>query len=304
MARLLKPRPRLRSDRPLTLKGLLKAFWPQIGITWAMTLLDVGLTALIPLLMGRAIDDLLESDYTSFLQLGAVLSGLILCGTLRRVYDTRAYGLMRVELGRSLGARSSGLPVSNLNARLDMGRELVDFLEEEVPESFTALLSMIAAVAILMSFHFALAAASVAAFFAMLAIYGMAHARFFRLNRQLNEQTERQVSILQTGRSSRLGGHLMRLRKSEIQISDTEALIYGLIFVVLLGLVMFNLHFSTQHITASIGVIFAIVTYSWNFVESALALPMTLQSLSRLSEIVSRINQPLDTTCPNTTSEF
>ncbi|MFC3119789.1 hypothetical protein ACFOHS_21805 [Jhaorihella thermophila] len=37
---------------------------------------------------------------------------------------------------------------------------------------------------------------------------------------------------------------------------------------------------------------FSIVTYSWDFVEGALILPATLQSLSRLSEVTARINTP------------
>ncbi|WP_405117428.1 ABC transporter six-transmembrane domain-containing protein [Phaeobacter sp. BS23] len=119
------------TDRPLTLRGLLRAFWPQISVTWGLTLAEVVMFALIPLLIGKAIDGLLVSDLGAFIQLGAVLGGLVLLGTLRRVYDTRAYGLMRVELGKELARRSAGTPVSQLNARLGMGRELVDFLESE-----------------------------------------------------------------------------------------------------------------------------------------------------------------------------
>ncbi|OBY26677.1 hypothetical protein A9D60_18145 [Leisingera sp. JC1] len=70
--------------------------------------------ALIPLLIGKAIDGLLAANFEAFIQLGAVLSGLVLLGTLRRVYDTRAYGLMRVELGKELAKRSGGTPVTRL----------------------------------------------------------------------------------------------------------------------------------------------------------------------------------------------
>ncbi len=36
--------------------------------------------------------------------------------------------------------------------------------------------------------------------------------------------------------------------------------------------------------------IFSIVAYSWEFVEAAIMLPMTMQSLTRLNEITARIN--------------
>lgn len=281
----------LLDGRSLTLGALFAAFWPQVGVTWAMTLVEVGLFALTPLLIGQAIDGLLGDDFTAYWQLGGVLAGLIVLGTARRLYDTRAYGFMRVQLGKALVARSPDLPVSRLNARLDMGRELVDFLETEAPESMTAVVRLGAALLILASFHTTLALVCAAAFAAVLLIYGLAHRRFYRLNQALNERMEQQVGVLEARKMPRLGAHLLGLRKSEVRLSDTEGLVYGLIFTVLLGLVMFNLWFATQEIEITAGRVFSIVTYSWDFVESALILPLTLQSLTRLSEITTRINQ-------------
>lgn len=281
----------LMADRPLTLGGLFAAFWPQISVTWAMTLIEVGLFALIPLLIGFAIDGLLSGAFTAFYQLGGVLIALILIGTLRRVYDTRAYGFMRVELGKTLVRRAGDMPVSRLNARLNMGRELVDFLETEAPASVTSLIRASAAIVILASFHSALALAALGTLAVTLAIYTLMHRRFFRLNAAVNTQTEKQISVLEGYSQPRLGAHLLALRKSEIRISDTEGLVYGLIFLVLLGMQMFNLWFATQEIEITSGRVFSIVTYSWDFVESALVLPMTLQSFSRLSEITARFNQ-------------
>lgn len=291
MRHLSKRRRGLMADKPLTLGGLFAAFWPQVSVTWAMTLIEVILFALIPLLIGYAIDGLLSGELTAFYQLGGVLIALILTGTLRRVYDTRAYGFMRVELGKTLARRAGSMPVSRLNARLDMGRELVDFLETEAPESMTSVIGAMAAIVILASFHPTLALAALGALVTTLAIYALTHRRFFRLNAAFNTQTEKQVGVLETRSLPRLGAHLLGLRKSEIRISDTEGMVYGLIFLVLLGMQMFNLWFATQQIEITAGRVFSIVTYSWDFVQSALVLPVTLQSFSRLSEITARINQ-------------
>ena len=296
MTTLRERRETLMAGKPLTLRGLLAAFWPQIGVTWAMTLIEVGLLALVPLLIGMAIDGLLTDDLTRFYQLGGALGVLIVLGTLRRVYDTRAYGLMRVELGKALARRSPDLPVSRLNARLGMGRELVDFLESEAPEAVTALIRAVAALVILWTFHDTLALVALGAFVAMLVIYSLFQRRFYRLNAALNGQYEKQVGVLEGRSLPRLGAHLLSLRKSEVRLSDTEGLVYGVIFTVLLAFVMFNLWFATQAIEVTAGKVFAIVTYSWDFVESALILPMTLQSLTRLREITTRINQAEDAT--------
>ena len=158
----------------------------------------------------------------------------------------------------------------------------------------TSVIRALAAVVILAGFHTTLGLATIGAFVAMLVIYALAHGRFFRLNSALNERMEQQVSVLETRSMPRLGAHLLGLRKSEIRLSDTEALVYGLIFAVLLGLVMTNLWVATQVTEVTAGRVFSIVTYSWDFVEAALVLPMTLQSLSRLSEITARINATED----------
>ncbi|MDG1857593.1 MAG: ABC transporter six-transmembrane domain-containing protein, partial [Emcibacteraceae bacterium] len=82
--------------------------------------------------------------------------------------------------------------------------------------------------------------------------------------------------------------------KSEVQLSDTEAIVYGLIFTFLLGAVIFNLWYATAVMTLTVGIIFAVVTYSWEFVDSALMMPVTLQKWSNLSDISQRINQEYD----------
>ena len=116
------------------------------------------------------------------------------------------------------------------------------------------------------------------------------HSRFFRLNGHLNEQTELQVGTLETGNPSEIMKHFLRLRIWEIKISDTEAVLYGIIFAQVIAFMSFILWFGTALPDATTGSIFSIVNYSWNYVESSAVLPLTLQSLTRLREITYRIN--------------
>ncbi len=276
--------------RALTVTTLLKTFSGPISVTWFLTLCETVLMVLIPMFMGLAIDGLLADDIVPLWQLSAILIGLTGMSVLRRIYDTRAYGDIRVELGHELVKRSQNIPVSNINARLGMSRELVDFLEQEVPVLMTSSVQLIASLIILFSFHVMLCAAALGAAILMLIIYGVCHGRFYRLNEDLNHQTERQVSILETRKRNSIFAHLDRVRKLEVRISDTEAYVYGAIFAVLLGFIVFNLWYSVTHIKITVGTIFAIISYSWEFVESSLVLPMALQNWSRLSEIMNRIN--------------
>ena len=277
-------------DRPVTVATLLRTFRRPILLTWVMALCETALMALIPLFLGFAIDGLLNDDTTALLQLAAVLAGLIVVSVSRRIYDTRAYGTIRVEVGRAQVDRSARAPVSTLTARLGMGRELVDFLEQEIPETMDSSVQLAVSLIVLYAFHPMLSYAALGTNVLMIVFYSVCHRRFYRLNADHNQQTEQQVRILETKLSDGVRSHLNKLRRIEIRISDTEAYVYGAIFAVLLGFIMFNLWYAATNLEATVGSIFSIITYSWQFVDSAIVLPVALQGWSRLSEIMNRIN--------------
>jgi hypothetical protein len=171
-----------------------------------------------------------------------------------------------------------------------MGRELVDFLEIELPMVTTAIIQIIISVIVLYMFDVILALAAICAVIIMLVVYGLLHKQFYRLNGVFNGQSERQVAILEGRSIPRFLMHLSRLRRIEVKISDVESALYGAVFAVLLSLVVFNLWYATTYVAISPGNIFSIVSYSWEFVEAAVTFPMALQGWSRLSEIIQRLN--------------
>ncbi|MBB6519837.1 ABC transporter six-transmembrane domain-containing protein [Pseudoteredinibacter isoporae] len=279
----------------LTVSSLLKRFWKSISVTWLLTLLETVLMTLIPLFIGFAIDGLLEDRYEDFIKLISVMGALLVIGVGRRVYDTRVFGTIRVELGKTLAGRSNKLATSVVNARIGMGRELVDFLEHQAPELMTSIVQLIISVVVLYTFHPALAFAALGTVVVMLVLYSLFHKHFYRLNSAYNHQEEKQVDTLETRKPERISHHLLRLRKLEVNLSDTESLVYGLIFLLLLSFVSFNLWFAASHVQVTVGNIFSVISYSWSFVEAALILPVTLQGWSRLSEIMTRINSEINT---------
>ena len=275
----------------LSIGTLLRRFPKQISVTWGLTLVETAVFAAFPLLIGWSIDGLLAGDWSAFLVLIAVFVLILIVAFGRRVYDTRAYGTIRVEMGKTQAERTKKEPVSVINARVLMGRELVDFLEVEAPIAAMAFIQVIAAVIILLSFHGVLALTAGGTAVAILVIYGLFSKRFFRLNSELNEQSENQVTALETGSPKKIAAHFIGLRRQEVRLSDLESVVYGIIFTVLMAMLGFNLWFAATQLGASPGNIFSIVTYSLEFLESSVTLPAALQSLTRLSEITDRINR-------------
>ena len=278
------------ANRSLTIAALLRAFPFRISLTWIMTLGETALMALIPLFIGFAIDGLLSGSPRELMHLGALFVVLIVLAVMRRLYDTRVYSAIRVDLGRAQTVRGENLSLSKLNARIAMGRELVQFLEETLPMVMTGLTQLVIAVVILFTFSPLLALAAGLAAVGSLLVYAFFHGRFYRLNAALNHQTEKQVGILEKRKLPFTTVHFLRLRQAEVRISDSEALLYGLIFTLLLALILFNIWHATTALSATTGAIFAIISYSWDFVDGAVTLPVTLQNWTRLSEIMRRIN--------------
>lgn len=275
----------------LDVRLLFRHFRWRIITTWSMVLIENTLIALIPLFIGRAIDALLATQVGALWEIAGVMGALILISVGRRAYDTRAYGTMRVSFGSELVRRISDRAVSQVNARLDMSREMVDFLEGYVPELLTAVVQVLISIGILWSFDARLGISALVAIVAIGLIYAFFHRRFYTLNSNLNTQTEQQVAILEERQHASLITHLKRLRKCEVRLSDTDAVLYGTIFAGMFVFVLTNLWLASTIPAITAGVIFAILSYSWELVESGATLPMTLQQWSRLSEIRERLNE-------------
>ena len=287
------PTPRNYSDEEeIGLRHLFMNFKGRMSFTWILVLAETILLALIPLLIGFVIDDLLSGGVYQLLNLVLVMTALLFVAVIRRIYDTRIYSGIGVYLQARVENRNTGLSISALNARLGMSKELVEFLEQQVPMLLTSFVQVIAAIVILATFHVYLSLAAVVCTLSMIAVYAAVHSRFFRLNGHLNEQTELQVGTLETRKSSEIMKHFLRLRIWEIKISDTEAVLYGIIFAQVIAFMSYILWFGTGLPDATTGSIFSIVNYSWTYVESSAVLPLTLQSLTRLREITYRINHP------------
>ncbi len=278
------------SNSTLSVNKILRSFPGKVMFTWFLVLLENLLMALIPLLIGFSIDGLLAGDYEPLFITAAVLSGLTLLAAGRRFYDTRAYGFIRVQLGQEITKRKRDLAISQLNARLTMGRELVDFLEEHLPELLTAIIQLIVSIVILVSFDVRLGTTAAVALVAMGLTYTLFHQRFFHGNQCLNEQMEQQVSVLESRRPILIFKHLRALNQWEIRLSDSEALLYGLIFLGMTAFILGNLVICANIPDISAGKIFTVVSYSWEFVQSAFMLPLTLQQWTRLHEITERLN--------------
>lgn len=274
----------------ITLGNLVSNNKVTVATNVFITTIEIALMALIPLFIGFTIDDLMAGQTNALMNLVVVLVALVFVSVGRRLYDTRAYGTIRVGVQQHIAENKAKLAISVLNARIEMARELVDFLEQNVPEILNAVVQFVVSLIVLYFLNPMLALAALISAVAMVLIYVLFHQRFYSLNGMHNKQSEKQVTILESANLAKLKQHFSRLKQFEIKLSDSEAILYGSVFLVLVAMVVFNLWYSATTMEISAGTIFSIVSYSWEFVEAAIVLPVTLQSMTRLSEITRRIN--------------
>lgn len=284
----------MMTTRRISLLTIFKSFKIRIGATWLLVLVETIGIALIPLAMGIAIDGVLEGSPQAMLWLGGLLVALTVSGVLRRIYDTRIYCAIRVQLGTHLDKQMPNLDVSLKSAHLDMSRELVDFLEEELPDLITALVQIAITLAVLTAYDLRLSLSAACMTAAMIAIYGMFHLPMYRCNEGFNSQMEQQVSVLSTGKPRRLLAHLLTLKKWEVRLSDREAVMYGLIFLAVAVFIVYNLWTSAHLDNMTPGRLFTILSYSWEYVEAAITLPIILSIFTRVREITQRLARHMD----------
>ncbi len=277
---------------PLSVGSLLRRYGSRVFITWVMLVLEVALLALIPLFIGQTIDVLLQEPSPAALtEISLLFLALLAVAVARRAYDTRAYGTMRIHLCMALVERSEHKTVSTLNAQVDMGRELVDFLEEHTPLVISSVIQVIVSIIVLFSFGMTMGVAGIVAVTAMILLYAVFHIRFFKLNATLNSNSEGQVGAIESGNLNLISNLFTQRRESEVKLSDADSIMYGLVYLVMFGLILANLWTASFLPAVTVGAIFAIISYSWELVGASVELPAALQQWTRLTEIQERINR-------------
>ncbi|HNR17438.1 MAG TPA: ABC transporter six-transmembrane domain-containing protein, partial [Chitinophagaceae bacterium] len=111
------------------------------------------------------------------------------------------------------------------------------------------------------------------------------------LNRQKNDELEKQVDIISTGNSHLIRQHYDNLRKWQIRISDQEAWNFGIMEIMVMVVIGLALLITNKTAGAEIeaGSLIGIYSYIQRFVSGLDTIPYTVQRLSSLNDITRRI---------------
>jgi ABC-type multidrug transport system fused ATPase/permease subunit len=265
----------------------------RILVTYSVTLAENLFELFYPSLTGLAVNGLLKHELTG---LGALLGVWLLhtaTGVFRQSYDTRVFSLIYSDLAtRTVSEQETkGVSTSQIVARSSLSREFVNFFERDVPATVNSVFGLMGAL-VLLFFYDAWSAVFCLMLLIPLAILNRGYSRrTLTLNRRLNNQLEREVTILSRRRPTRVLGHYRLLAKWRTNLSDAEATNWGVmeLFSIALSAAVIIRVASLPHIEP--GTIYAMLAYLWNFLASLNNVPALVQQLSRLKDIARRMDE-------------
>lgn len=281
-----------KADPILSMRQLLKRFKGRITVTFSLAFLESVLDVFYPLLIGIAVNDLLEQNHQGLFYLAGLGLFSLLIGSARRFYDTRAYSDIYCHIAPETVQRErhKNTPVSSTSARVGLLNEIVEFLENSMPEILSATVSLVGVLIIMMQLNLNVFFACLLLMALIITTYTVTGKYNFRLNAGYNDELERQVDTIQHGSHNAVQKHCKRLMRWNIRLSDLETIHYFLIWLGAIALFIYTPLAAVQEEGINYGLVIALVMYVFDYIDKVVTFPIFIQQAIRLKEITQRLN--------------
>lgn len=273
------------------LKNLFSKHKNQLFITYALFTIETIGSLLRFYFFGEAVNDIIKGSYNGLFVLAAVHLVYLSVGTIRHMYDTRTYSAIYTSLVTKLLSRRKKQDVSKLSAHSTLAREFVDFLEQDLVYVLEAFYNLAGSLLILFFYDRAIALLCLSVLVPVTLVSYVYGKRMNRLNKERNDELEKQVDVITTGNKIKIQNHYNNLRKWQIKISNKEALNFGFMELIVLVIITVSLIVSKNihHATMLAGSLFGVYSYILKFTAGLDTIPYIVQRLSSLNDIARRI---------------
>ena len=275
----------------MNVRSIFIAHRSKFVLTLFLILLEAGLSTLFPLFIGAAIDGAINSSYRGALSLGILGISVLIVGVGRRVLDSRFYARVYQQIGSQAISRIKDSSASVKSARLSMISELVEFLENALPELIGTIIGLVGVIALIATLNIYVFTGSLIITLIIFIIYRMSSKRTVTLNKQANDELEKQVDVLAGKDETELKSHLQRMTTWNIKLSDLEAANFSFSWIALIGFLVLSVIISVSDGVVQYGALFSLIMYVFQYMENVLNLPLFYQNWLRLQEIKERLEQ-------------
>ncbi len=275
----------------ISLKNLIIRFKWRISFTFSLVVLESLLHILYPLLIGYAINDLLEKEYRGIIHLAVLGSLSLIIGTARRFYDTRIYSGIYCHIAPEMveSEYQKDSSVSKISARSSLLTEFVEFLENSMPQVIGAIISLVGIVTIIASLNLKVFFACISLLVLIFTIYALTGKLNFNLNAKYNAQLETQVEALGSKDIDIVKTYFNTLMKWNIKLSDLETVNYLIIWIGVIALFIFTPITIISSGVLKYGLVFSALMYVFEYIDIVISCPLYIQQLIRLKEITNRL---------------
>lgn len=272
-------------------KLMLQHRWRLI-ITYILFSLEMLGNLLRPFFLGVAVNDLLKNSYRGLIMLVAVHLAWLVIGVIRHRMDTRTYSAIYTSLVTNfLSRRRNRSDVSRLSAHSTLAREFVDFLEYDIVYVVEAVYNIAGSLVLLLFYDAQVVSVCLAILLPVAALSYVYGRKMKQLNRQKNDELEKQVDIIATGNTHLIRQHYNNLRQWQIRISDQEAWNFGIMEVLVVVVIGLSLLLTQKTGAAAMeaGSLLGIYFYIQRFVSGLDTIPYMVQRITSLHDITRRI---------------
>lgn len=274
----------------------------KLVITYILFSLEMLGNLLRPFFLGLAVNELIKGSYKGLIILSAVHFSWLIIGIIRHRLDTRTYSAIYTSLvTKFLARRYNKSDVSKLSAHSTLAKEFVDFLEYDLAYVVEAFYSIIGSLLLLFFYDTSVVMVCLGILLPVIVFSYLYGKKMKNLNKQKNDELEKQVDIISTGNNYIIRQHYDNLRKWQIRISDQEAWNFGIMEILVMVVIGLSLLITNKSAGTGIeaGSLIGIYSYIQRFVSGLDTIPYTVQRLSSLNDITRRIElQQSDLTQP------
>jgi ABC-type multidrug transport system fused ATPase/permease subunit len=279
-------------SRFATIGQVFKQHRYQLALTYTLSGLELLGTLLRPYFLGEAVNDLLKSSYQGLIILSIQHFVWLLIGTFRHAYDTRTYTAIYTDLVKRILSRNyDANDVSKLSAHSTLAREFVDFLEYDFYYVLAAVFDIFGALILLLFYDQTVVWICLAILIPVMIMSFIYGKKMESLNLGKNDELEKQVEIIGSNDKTQITEHYENLRLWQIKISDQEAWNFGFMEILVLIVISCSLVVTTKASGKMVlaGDILGIYNYILKFTTGLDTIPYTIQRLSSLKDITTRI---------------
>jgi hypothetical protein len=262
-----------------------------LAVTYGAAVVENTFELLYPFAIGLAVNGLIAGSPGGVIVFVVISLAHTGVGVARQWYDTRLFNRMYAEFATDLveDQRADGVATTSVVARTLLADEYVDFLRSGVNTAITAAFAVLGSLVMLFFYDPLLGLVAAAVAIPVALINRRLMRRSAAIYRTLNDQSEREVSLIDTGSVRDVRRHFGVIAGHWNRLSDAEGISWGVIDVIALGLAVFALVRATGT-AADVGTIFATIAYVWAYIGGFDQVPTVLQRLSNLADIRRRLD--------------